>query len=166
VNYYSFLRPLSELQIGYLFSKQTDYFPVFRSCNAGSKTDVWCCNCAKCLFTFIILSPFVSVKRLTEIFAENLLEKEELLPVFQELCGLAKEKPFECVGTIKEVCLSLVQAVKQYNNLPFLLRYFMETPLYEQYIGISFDKEMKKMNGQHFLQEKELRLLRKHLDIK
>jgi len=159
VNYYSFLRPLSELQIGYLFSKQTDYFPLFKSCNVGSKTDVWCCKCAKCLFTFIILSPFVTAEKLTEIFGENLFDNEELLSIFQELCGLTKEKPFECVGTINEVCLSLIQAIKQYADLPFLLRYFMETPLYEQYKGVNFEKQMRELNPQHFLQEKELNLL-------
>jgi len=163
VNYYSFLRPLSELQIGYLFSKQTDYFSVFQSCNVGSKTDVWCCKCAKCLFVFIILSPFISAKQLTKIFGENLLDKEELLPIFQELCGLAKEKPFECVGTIKEVCLALVQTIKRYENLPFLLRYFMNMPLYQQYKDVNFEEEMRELNHQHFLQEKELELLKKEL---
>ena len=166
VNYYSFLRPLSELQIGYLFSKQTDYFPLFRSCNVGSKTDVWCCNCAKCLFTFIILSPFVSTESLQKIFGENLFEKEELLPVFQELCGLTQEKPFECVGTIKEVCLSLVQAVKRYDNVPFLLRYFMNTFLYKQYKETDFEEEMRTLNPQHFIVEEELELLIKELNIK
>jgi len=160
VNYYSFLRPLNELQIGYLFSKQTDYFPIFRSCNAGSKTDEWCCKCAKCLFVFIVLSPFVSAERLREIFGENLFEKEELLPIFQELCGLEKEKPFECVGTIKEVCLASIQAMKQYADLPFLLRYFMQTPLYEQYKSMCFEEQMRELNPQHFLSEKELKIIR------
>ena len=166
VNYYSFLRPLSELQIGYLFSKQTDYFPLFKSCNAGSKTDVWCCNCAKCLFTFIILSPFISAEQLREIYGENLLDKEELLPIFQELCGLAKEKPFECVGTINEVCLALVQTIKQYEKMPFLLRYFMEIPLYEEYKGVDFESQMRELNSPHFLSEKELNLLNEQLNIK
>ena len=39
INYYSFLRPLSELQIAYLFAQLPSYFPVFKSCNVGSKTD-------------------------------------------------------------------------------------------------------------------------------
>ncbi|MDR0368877.1 MAG: hypothetical protein LBH82_07045, partial [Bacteroidales bacterium] len=41
LNYYSFLRPLSELQIAYLFSKIPQYFSIFKSCNAGSKTNSW-----------------------------------------------------------------------------------------------------------------------------
>ena len=163
VNYYSFLRPLSELQIGYLFSKQTDYFSAFKSCNAGSKTDEWCCNCAKCLFTFIILSPFISAECLTKIFGKNLFEEKKLLPILLELCGLAKEKPFECVGTIKEVCLALIQAMKQYDNLPFLLQYFAKTPLYEQYRDVNFEEQMQALNTPHFLPDKELNLLKKYL---
>jgi len=48
-NYFSFLRPLNELRIAQLFAEQVKYYPVFKSCNAGSKTDIWCCNCPKCL---------------------------------------------------------------------------------------------------------------------
>ena len=162
-NYYSFLRPLSELQIGYLFSKQTDYFSVFKSCNAGSKTDEWCCKCAKCLFVFIILSPFISAERLTKIFGENLLDKEELVPIFQELCGLTTEKPFECVGTIKEIGLALVETIKRYDKLPFLLRYFMDIPLYQQYKDVHFEEQMCELTAQHFLPEEELVLLKKCL---
>ncbi len=165
VNYYSFLRPLNELQIAYLFSKQTQYLPVFKSCNVGSKTDEWCCNCAKCLFAFIILSPFVPPDHLGAVFGENLLNKEQLMHVFQELCGLTKEKPFECVGTIDEVCLALTQTVKQYVDLPFLLQYFTETPLYEQYRYLKFEDEMHKLNMQHFVPEKEFRILKEYLHI-
>ena len=39
IRYFSFLRPLSEYQIAGLFSEFTAYHDVFRSCNAGSKTD-------------------------------------------------------------------------------------------------------------------------------
>ena len=159
VNYYSFLRPLSELQIAYLFSQQKAYLHVFRSCNAGSKTDEWCCNCAKCLFTYIILSPFVNPDVLKSVFGENMLDKKTLLPVFQELCGLTNEKPFECVGTIDEVCLALAQSVKKYDTLPFLLQYFIDTHLFEQYRYVNFENKMKELNLQHFLDEKEFNLL-------
>ncbi|MDR2407876.1 MAG: hypothetical protein LBE13_07175 [Bacteroidales bacterium] len=165
VNYYSFLRPLNELQIACLFSKQQQYFPVFKSCNAGSKEDIWCCNCAKCLFTFIILSPFVSPEQLSHIFGENLLEREDLLAVFRELCGLTNEKPFECVGTIDEVCLALVQATKHYDNLPFLLRYFIVVSLYEQYCCIDFEQQLRKLNDRHFLTEKEFGILKEQFNL-
>jgi hypothetical protein len=165
VNYYSFLRPLNELQIACLFSKQQQYFPVFKSCNVGSKKDIWCCNCAKCLFTFIILSPFIPPEQLHCIFGENLFEKEDLLPVFRELCGLTNEKPFECVGTIEEVCLALVQATKQYDHLPFLLRYFTSVSLYQQYRYMEFEQQLHKLNEPHFLTEKVFGILKKHFNL-
>ena len=37
VKYFSFLRPLNELQIAKLFSKHEKYHKVFKSCNVGSK---------------------------------------------------------------------------------------------------------------------------------
>ena len=103
MQYFSFLRPLNELQIASLFSQCEDYHEVFRSCNAGSKTDSWCGKCPKCLFTWIILSPFLSRKRLTEIFGKDLLTDTDLKPIFEELNGTSAVKPFECVGTVEEV---------------------------------------------------------------
>ncbi|MEG2177486.1 MAG: hypothetical protein RRY15_01230, partial [Bacteroidales bacterium] len=46
-NYFSFLRPLHEITIAKLFAKQTAYFSVFKSCNVGSKEDIWCGHCKK-----------------------------------------------------------------------------------------------------------------------
>lgn len=160
LNYYSFLRPLSELQIACLFSKNPQYLPVFKSCNAGSKTNSWCCNCAKCLFTFIILSPFINSGKLEKTYGENLLEKGELLPVIKELCGMTPEKPFECVGTVDEVCIALAQTVKQYENLPVLLQFFVENPLYEQYKDVDFTAQLEHLETKYFLLENEFRLLK------
>ena len=103
VQYFSFLRPLSELQIASLFAQCEAYHPVFRSCNAGSKTDSWCGKCPKCLFTWIILSPFLSREKLTAIFGKDLMADESLRPILEELNGTAAVKPFECVGTVEEV---------------------------------------------------------------
>ncbi len=107
IRYFSLLRPLSELQIAYLFSKYTKYHKAFRSCNAGSKQGIWCCNCPKCLFVYIILSSFLTEEALVEIFGENLLDAEKCEKYFRELTGLDENKPFECVGTRSEVVMSL-----------------------------------------------------------
>ena len=111
VQYFSFLRPLSELQIAKLFSQCEAYHPVFRSCNAGSKTDSWCGKCPKCLFTWIILSPFLSREKLTSVFGKDLMADDSLQPILEELNGTAAVKPFECVGTVEEVraCLEAVE---------------------------------------------------------
>ena len=103
IQYFSFLRPLNEMQIAWLFSRFENYHEVFRSCNAGSKTDSWCGKCPKCLFTWIILSPFLSRERLTAIFGKDVMADAELKPIFEELNGTSAVKPFECVGTVEEV---------------------------------------------------------------
>lgn len=103
IQYFSFLRPLSEMQIAYFFAQFEAYHKVFRSCNAGSKTDSWCGKCPKCLFTWLILSPFISRDGLTDIFGKDLLADVELRPIFEELNGTSAVKPFECVGTVEEV---------------------------------------------------------------
>jgi len=103
IHYFSLLRPLTEIQIAALFSKHNAYHKAFRSCNVGSKQGIWCCNCPKCLFVYIILSAFLSKEELVSIFGENLLDKESLDKDFRELIGIEENKPFECVGTRREV---------------------------------------------------------------
>lgn len=107
IRYFSLLRPLSELQIASLFAKYTKYHKAFRSCNAGSKKGIWCCNCPKCLFVYIILSSFLSEEEKVAIFGENLLDNPQNEKYFRELTGLDENKPFECVGTRSEVVMSL-----------------------------------------------------------
>ena len=132
--YFSFLRPLNEMQIAWLFSQCEAYHEVFRSCNAGSKTDSWCGKCPKCLFTWIILSPFIPRERLVEIFGKDLWADPELKPIFEELNGTAEVKPFECVGTVEEVraCVAAMEGdrtkveeiLRRFNDEHFLPQRF------------------------------------------
>jgi hypothetical protein len=123
-DYFSFLRPLSELQIAGLFAKTPQYFPHFKSCNVGSKTDTWCGACPKCLFTYIILSPFLSPDELVSIFGRDLLEDTALKPILDELTGRAGIKPFECIGTVDEVNAALRETLMKSGRekVPALLR--------------------------------------------
>ncbi len=105
--YFSFLRPLNELQISRLFSRFPQYFPSFRSCNVGSKTDSWCGKCAKCAFVYLSLYPFVSQKQMQLIFGSDLFTKPEIIGHIRDLVGLGTQKPFECVGTKEEAKLAL-----------------------------------------------------------
>lgn len=117
IHYFSFLRPLSELQIAYLFSKTKIYDYVFRSCNVGSKKGIWCCDCAKCLFVYIVLCPFINEDKLISIFGEKLLDKPSLEKDFRGLIGYDENKPFECVGTRREVLSSLLAYMKNNTSL-------------------------------------------------
>jgi hypothetical protein len=108
IRYFSLLRPLSEIEIARRFSKYPEYFGVFRSCNTAfrqareARGRHWCCNCPKCRFVFLALSPFVPKPDLIEIFGRNLLDDETQSEGFAELCGLHANKPFECVGETSE----------------------------------------------------------------
>jgi hypothetical protein len=161
VNYFSFLRPLNELQIAAVFSRFTKYHPVFKSCNAGSKTDSWCGHCAKCLFTFIILSPFLHEVRLVQIFGKNLLEDESLRPVFDQLTGTAEEKPFDCVGTIREVNLAMCETIRLRKDwpLPYLAGYYRSLPACQNYCRTDFNAELEQISPDHFLPPPYLDLL-------
>ena len=153
IHYFSLLRPLNELQIAALFSRNPAYFPVFRSCNVGSKTNTWCCNCPKCLFTCIMLSPFLSPSVMKEIFGEDLLEKESLIPLLEQLSGIAAEKPFECVGTIDEVNAALVFLARQYpdNKMPLLLRHHRKAT--GNILFVSIFEQLKSWNAEHNLSD-------------
>lgn len=133
--YFSFLRPLNELQIAALFSRMKNCHSGFKSCNAGSKTDTWCLKCSKCLFTYIMLAPFLGPRQLVEIFGDDLFSDRELKGLLDQLTGLSDSKPFDCVGTITEVNAALGFMVRQTENqglaLPPLLRHYREGAAYD-----------------------------------
>jgi hypothetical protein len=161
IEYFSFLRPLYEIQIAELFSDYSKYFPVFLSCNEAHKTQSgtrkpirkWCGNCPKCLFVFMSLYPFIETEKLISVFGQDLFENKELLSIMKELTGEANFKPFECVGTQKEslavLYLGRQKIQKENRELPYLLKYFEENilPKYKnlekesQIIMESWDKE-------------------------
>ncbi len=102
-SYFSLLRPFNELQIAQIFSQQAEaYLPIFRSCNRGQQTNSWCGTCAKCLFAYTILFPFLGEQQMVSIFGENLFENENLLTTALDLIGKTTNKPFDCVGTFEE----------------------------------------------------------------
>lgn len=135
--YFSLLRPLSEFQIARYFAKCTAYHDIFRSCNVGSKEDIWCGHCPKCMFVFFILSPFLSYARLCEIFGADMVNDASMIPVMEQLVGVVEEKPFECVGSRDEVntaiCMTIGQYEKRGEELPVLLKHYKTLKQYEEY---------------------------------
>lgn len=116
---FSLLRPLHEIKIVELFSHHPKYFGVFSSCNRNFTQDsatskaFWCGECAKCLFIFACLAAFLPREQVVEIFGQNLFEKQNLVPRYQELLGTKNHKPFDCVGTPEEVKLAFLLAHKR-----------------------------------------------------
>lgn len=125
INYFSFLRPIYDIQIAKIFSKLDKYFSVVRSCNIGQKTDTWCGKCPKCLSTFTLLYPFMK-DNAVRIFGKNLLEDESLKSMLELLTNDNNVKPFECVGTRHELRVALeiekdnelMKFWSEENNLP------------------------------------------------
>lgn len=161
IEYFSFLRPLSELQIACLFAKFDKHHYSFRSCNVGSKTDSWCCNCPKCQFTYIILAPFLPKAKLNAMIGENLIVKSSLKTSLEELRGLTEVKPFECVGTVDEVNLALYQALNS-NNYPKPDNVVLQLGAANDQL---FTNALKDWNSEHFLPESLEVLLKQKLSV-
>lgn len=160
LNYFSFLRPLSEMQIGRLFSELKNHYYSFKSCNRGSKDNVWCGECSKCLFTAIILGPHISRAQQKKIFGKDILDDWDIKPIFDQLAGVAPQKPFECVGTINEVQVSVAMIRERWEKpLPVLIDTASTHDIESQRI-----KKMEKtLEANHFLSEEFYDILIKKL---
>ncbi|MEO5362679.1 MAG: hypothetical protein H7838_03530 [Magnetococcus sp. DMHC-8] len=114
-DYFSLLRPLSELAICGLFARHGRYFDHFTSCNANfqlgdtTRTPRWCGTCPKCVFVYLMLAPHLGEAALHTIFGANLLANAANLSLLEELAGIRGHKPFECVGTPEEVWAALAR---------------------------------------------------------
>lgn len=159
IKYFSFLRPLLEIQIAQLFSRFEQYHHVFKSCNVWSKSKPRkrCCNCPKCLFVYIILSPFLYKDRLVNIFGEDLFENKDLLQTFIDLTWNSENKPFECVWTYDEVNYAITLTIKKLDwNLPYLLQYYVDHFEMKDYDLLNY------FNEENNLEPEFLDILKKH----
>ena len=108
LDYYSLLRPLSELAVASRFARDNRYDDVFSSCNRNFRilgpkpSDRWCGHCPKCHFVFLALAPFMAKPRLLGIFGRNLLDDAAQTAGFDALLEYRDHKPFECVGEGRE----------------------------------------------------------------
>ena len=109
--YFSYVRPLYELQIGKLFSNFPAFFDQFKSCNRN-RSDSWCGQCPKCLSVFLTTYPFVPRSALMKIFGNDLFENEANISIMRELAGL-EVKPFECVATTREIIGALALSISK-----------------------------------------------------
>ena len=173
IEYFSFLRPLYELQIAKIFSKFSKYFNAFLSCNKSYNTSLqlksarvkWCGMCPKCLFIFIILYPFIDKKTLLKIFRKDLFREDKLITIMQNLTSEKGFKPFECVGTIKESIIALfLDQQKNTDKDTYLLAYFSRKILPKhKHLDAKSAQLMKSWNRQNFLQNNLAKLLKAYL---
>jgi len=135
-NYFSFLRPLSDIGIAKLFSKLDYFHNTFISCNSAFKiqknnqNQEWCLKCPKCRFTFLALSPFIEKKKLISIFGSNLLNDKNQIIGFDELIGIKGHKPFECVGELNESIAAFILLSRHSNwNKDLIVQRFIKFAL-------------------------------------
>ncbi len=108
--YFSLLRPFSELWVASRFAELPRYHLAFRSCNRAfhqdpaARLDGWCGRCDKCCFIDLVLAPYLPPATLSAIFAgREPLEDPTLTGRFRALLGVdGTVKPFECVGDAAE----------------------------------------------------------------
>jgi hypothetical protein len=167
LNYFSVLRPLTELQIAILFAQHPQHFTSFRSCNNNIKEDSWCGKCSKCAFIYLILFPFIPEEDMLHIFGDNYFDHPEIQNYLYELVGLAEQKPFECVGTPKEAIQALQLTINKYTaqnkTVPVILQTLMDKlqlpfPLPTEKL---LDQIEKEWNTNHYLPTEFMQILKK-----
>ncbi len=142
-NYFSVLRPVSELWTAhYLATRGAAALDIFASCNrnfvfAGpsvlEKGQRWCGECAKCVYTAILLAPFLSEARHGEVFQSELLDNLSNATFLREIAGLTDAKPWECVGERREVAAALYHLLTTDDWKDALLVAGIEAELFAQW---------------------------------
>lgn len=121
MQWFSALRPYSELWVAERFAHLSDYHLAFRSCNRAftidpaKRLDHWCGRCDKCVFIDLVLAPYVPAERLRAVFAgAEPLDDPTLSERFRGLLGDdLVNKPFECVGEVTECRAAVLLAVQR-----------------------------------------------------
>ena len=114
VRWFSLLRPLTELAIGAAVASR-GLAPRIVSCNRvftvwneneASRTQRACGECAKCLFTALMLGPASSPDAIAEQYGGALLDRPDHVDAVRDLWSDAK--PFDCVGERHESAAAVV----------------------------------------------------------
>ena len=113
--YFSLLRPLSELRIVRAFASHPRYFGAVTSCNAnfaqsGPAAKRWCHRCPKCVFVAAMARPWLDDGAYHALFGGDPLTDPANVSTLEELLGITGTKPFECVGTPDEMVAALYLA--------------------------------------------------------
>lgn len=160
LEYFSFLRPLHELQIAQLFTQFPQHFSSFRSCNAGQKQGIWCHHCSKCLFAFLIIFPFVENEQIVgDIFESNLFDNDDLIETAFKLVKPDLDKPFDCVGSYQESKIAFYLAIKKYQQhnkklTPMLEQINQQVLIKEQNLDQQVEQLLNDWNEDNYLTEK------------
>lgn len=171
VDYYSALRPYSELWVSQRFAELTGYHRDFRSCNrafhidAGVRLATWCGLCDKCCFIDLILAPYLGRDELATIFGgrEPLAdhdkdladhERRDLEPVFRSLLGEpGRSKPLECVGDEGECRRAVLLAAARPDRRDTVLLQELAAYVASTGLPVPSEDELQRQQGEHHLPE-------------
>jgi hypothetical protein len=158
VQYFSLLRPFTELRIAEIFAKKgwDEFSALFSSCNrnfhlTGSKiSSRWCGTCPKCVFVSLILSPWLSAKQIESAFGSVPFDQRENETLMKELLGIDGIKPLECVGTIAEAREAVVLGSQKHECLkPWMEQFdapvFDLQKMHEHLLPAEFESLLKKI---------------------
>ncbi len=156
IEYFSLLRCWNEYRIVQEFLKHKEYLSIFRSCNRGTKKNIWCNHCSKCLYVYIMLYPYLTDVEMMTVFDHDLLDDKDLEEDFVKLVADEEMKPFECVGTKLEINYSLQEAMRRKKERPYLLKLYEE-----KYNKVAVDKVLVEdyYNKENFIPDKYLYLV-------
>lgn len=108
-DYFSVLRPFSELWVAQRLAGLPEALRLFRSCNrnfvqaaAQAPACAWCGECAKCAFTALITAPFLSRAASRAVFGADILDTPAAVAHLAATAGLADARPWDCVGASDE----------------------------------------------------------------
>ena len=155
IEYFSVLRPFSELGIVQRFSRLDAYHGVFSSCNRNFHLDGpriqerWCRDCPKCRFAALSLALFLPPKRLVEIQGADLLDDPGQIDGFRALCRLGREKPFECVGEAGESRAALAALARHPDWQSHAVVRALQTEL--QAVEIPALEGLLELSSRHFI---------------
>lgn len=119
VRYLSILRPLTELAIGTAVARRgltegivscNRAFTMWNE-NEAARTQRPCGDCAKCLFTSLMLAPSLDPAEIRDHFGRDLLDDADHVAPVRELW--ADDKPFDCVGERLESAAALALLADQ-----------------------------------------------------
>jgi hypothetical protein len=165
--YFSALRPFSELWVARRFAALPQYHDTFRSCNRAfhidrsRRLDHWCGRCDKCCFIDLILAPFLPAPDLERIFGghEPLADSdmaassdhEPLADKFRSLLGTSPtSKPFECVGEVGECRAAALLAAQRPDRAGTKLLQVLAAEL-DGLPQLSTPAELLRPLGPHFI---------------
>jgi hypothetical protein len=159
VDYFSRLRPYTELLIAERFAGHGEYHLAFQSCNRGFhidpalRLDRWCGRCDKCCFIDLILSPFLDAGRLAEIFGgHEPLDDLDLLPRFQALVDTSGAlKPWECVGEVDECRAAVALASRRPDRAATPVLRALADQLGDRLPGPAAVDALRRPRGEHFV---------------